>query len=78
VLRGPVDGEYYGRYVDEFDGSDFVIAEAYAWQAMGVGTGLLGLGSLGVGLSPFWEVALVGGWSPGSTPRRCTSRRSVS
>jgi len=61
VLRGPVDGEYYGRYVDEFDGSDFVIAEAYAWQAMGVGTGLLGLGSLGVGLSPFWEVALVGG-----------------
>ncbi len=63
LLRGPSDGQYYGRYVRSE--STLQVVQSYAWQAPTTGSGpTLGL-SAGYGLLPGLEVGLIGGGTIG-------------
>lgn len=59
LVRGPVAGAYYGRYVRSE--TTLQVVQSYGWQAMTMGSGAsLGL-QAGYGLLPGLELGLVGG-----------------
>lgn len=62
---GPVNGRYDGSYVREVIGTEFTLAEMYAWQSQEAGMGLFAEAAVGYGISPVVEVGAQAGLASG-------------